>query len=197
MVIRVTKALIDKAILVDDDKFAISDSEDLTIPADPESWELKRFSWGALKDLFLNNTVTFVVTSAFASWEIIDITDGTGNITGTTTRTIWDTWDVTSLWISSAVFNSNASFRVTDNKTIALKDTDVVWDSSTTFHFTRPLEIWEWFIIEDGTTSGWGTIWNTTVEWDLTVTWTITKTWSSIWKRLRAGWLPEVRFPSR
>lgn len=193
MVIRVTKDLIDKAILVDDDTFAVADSEDLAIPADPESWELKRVSWWALKDLFINNTVTFVVTSPFASWEIIDIADGTGNITGATTRTIWDTWDVTSLWISAAVFNSNASFRVTDNKTVALKGNDVVWDSETTFHFTRALAIWEWFIIEDWTTSGGWTIGNTTVEWDLTVTWTsdlqwdvtigwtITKAWSTVW----------------
>lgn len=180
MVLRVTKDLIDKNILVDDDTFAIADSEDLETPSDPESWELKRVSWGFLKDLFINNTVTFVVTSAFASWEIIDITDGTWNITGTTTRTIWDTWDVTSLWATAAIFNVNASFKITDNKTIALKGTDVIWDSATTFHFIRPLAIWEWFIIEDGSTSGGGTIWNTTIEWDLTVTGTITKTWSTV-----------------
>jgi len=195
MVKRVTKDLLDKSVLVDDDKFPISDSEDLFNPSDPESGQLKRIGWWALKDLFINNTVTFVVTSDFASGEIIDITNWTWNITGTTTRTIWDTGDITSIGSSASIFNANASLKITDNKTVALKDTDVIWDSATTFHFTRELGVWEWFIIEDGTTSWGGTIWDTTVEGDLTVTWTtslwdvviswdITKSGSSIWTEI-------------
>jgi len=171
MVKRVTKDLLDKSVLVDDDKFPISDSEDLFNPSDPESGQLKRIGWWALKDLFINNTVTFVVTSDFASGEIIDITNWTWNITGTTTRTIWDTGDITSIGSSASIFNANASLKITDNKTVALKDTDVIWDSATTFHFTRELGVWEWFIIEDGTTSWGGTIWDTTVEGTLDVTW--------------------------
>jgi len=200
MVIRVTKDLLDKSILVDDDKFPISDSEDLFDPLDPQSWELKRVSWGSLKDLFINKTVTFVVTTAFLSWEIIDITDWTWATAWITTRTIWDTWDVTSLWASAAIFNANASFRVTDNKTVALKNSDIVWDSATTFHFIRPLEIWEWFIIEDGTSSGWGTIWDTTIDWDLVVTWSITKTGSSVWRAITyvddSGWSSTINLPT-
>ena len=181
MVKRVTKDLLDKNILVADDKFTLSDSEDLFDPGDPESGKLKRTSWGALQDLFVQNTVTFVVTTAFLSWEVIDITDWTWATAWVTTRTSWDTWDVTSLWVSASVFNANATFKVIDNKTVALKATDIIWDSATTFHFIRPLEIWEWFIIEDWTSSGWGTIWDTTVQWDLTVTWKIIKSWSTVW----------------
>ena len=198
MVKRVTKDLLDKSAIVADDKFPISDSEDLFNPSDPESGQLKRISWGAIQDLLIQNTVTFVVTSDFASWEVINITDWTWAISGTTTRTIWDTGDITSLGSSAAIFNANASLRVTDNKTIVLKGTEVIWDSATTFHFTRALSVWEWFIIEDGSVSWGGTIWDTTVEgnlvvtgttdlqWDTTVnnieiTWDITKTGSTIW----------------
>ncbi len=212
MVKRVTKDLLGKSAIVDDDKFAISDSQDLLDAWDPESWNLKRISWWELKDLFINNTVTFVVTTAFLSWEIIDITDGTWATAWVTTRTIWDTGDIITLWSAASVFNANASFRVIDNKTTALKDTDVIWDSSTSFHFIRPLEIWEWFIIEDGTSSWGGTIWDTTIEgtldvtwdttlqWDVTITWDITKSWSTVWSVITyvddSGWDSTINLPT-
>lgn len=125
--------------------------------------------------------VTFIVTTGFVSWEVIDITTGIWATAWITTRTFWDTWDITNLWITASIFNLDASLKITDNKTIALKNTDVVWDSDTTFHFTRTLAIWEWFILEDGQVSWWGSLWDTTVNWNLTVTWTITKSWSTVW----------------
>ncbi len=189
MVKRVTKDLLDKAAMVDDDKFPISDSEDLFKPSDPESGQLKRISWGSLKEQFIQKTVTFIVTSDFALWEVIDITDWTWSITGAATRSIWDTWDITSLGSTDVIFNSNATLKVTDNKASTLKGVEVIWDSETTFHFTRELWAWEWFIIEDGTSSWGGTIWNTTVDGDLVVTGTtdlqgVTQMWE-----VNASWL--------
>jgi len=149
---------------------------------------------------WLDKTVTFVVTNAFLSWEIIDITDGTWATAWTTTRTNWDTWDITSLWISAAVFNADASLKVTDNKTIALTGTDVIWDTTTSFHFIRPLSIWEWFIIENGAPIwGWA-LWDTTIDWTLTVTGKISKTWSSIWRVITyvddSGWSSTINLPT-
>lgn len=147
------------------------------------------------EDIF-TKTMTFTVTAPFAALEVINITTGTGSISGTSTRVVWDTWAVDSLWVDSSAFELDASLVITDNKTIALKNTDAVWDSSTTFHFIRDLAIWEWFTISDWESS-WGlgdisvswitNTWtsdlqgNVTIWGDLDVTGDISKTGSTVW----------------
>lgn len=142
---------------------------EITEPATPSS-TLNTLSKDQIwwEDIF-TKTITFTVTAPFTSWEVIDITTGTGSISGTSTRVVWDTWAVDSLWVDSTAFELDASLAITDNKTIALKNTDVVWQSSTSLSFSRDLAVGEWFIISDWETSGW--LGNISVSW-LTNTWT-------------------------
>ena len=156
-------------------------------PVDGQQYARKDADWDVVTQA-ITKSVTFVVTTAFASWEVIDITDWTWGISWVSTRTIWDTWDIISIWSSASVFNADASLSVIDNKTLALKATEVIFDSATSFHFTRALSIWEWFIINDGSTSGWGALGNTTINWTLDVTWLSTLANTQINWTLWATW---------
>ena len=135
-------------------------------------------------------TVSFIVTADFASWEVINITTWIGDTGWTSNVTVWDTWAITSIWVDANAFNIDASLVVTDNKTIVLKWIEVIWDSATTFHFTRDLAIWEWFIISDGETSGW--LWAITIQglvnmWDSDLQWNV-----DIWGTLDVTWVSNL-----
>jgi len=128
--------------------------------------------------------MTFVVTTAFVSWEVIDITNGNWSISWVATRTIWSTWSIDDLWSSASVFNSDPSLSITEQRTVPLKWTDVSWESSTSISFARNMAVWEFFIINQWETASWWDLWNTTIDWDLTVTGSINKTWGSVWTEI-------------
>ena len=169
-------------------------------PIDWEQYARKDLSWTIVEQAATSRTLTFIVTNWFSSWEVIDITNGNGNLGGTSTRTIWDTWAITSLWLSSSWFNADASLKFFNNKTYSLKWTEVIWDSSTTFHFNRDIWIGEYFVIEDWD-SVWGwPLWDTTIDWDLTVTWDIIKSGSVIGSVVTyvddSGWSSTINLPT-
>jgi len=118
--------------------------------------------------------VTFVVTSDFAAWEVINLATWAWSISWTCTRTVWSSWDITTLWVSANDFQASPTLNIELNRTWTLKWTDVIWNSATTFHFTRAIPTWEYFIIRNWAESwGWA-LWSTTIDWTLDVTWDTT-----------------------
>ena len=93
----------------------------------------------------IDNVRYFVVTTGFIANEVITVSTGAGATAGVTTVS-GDT--ITSLGASGAVFNADKKTRILLNGYEALKGTDVIWDSSTTFHFWRALDVGDSFQIK-------------------------------------------------
>lgn len=93
----------------------------------------------------IDNVRIYIVTTGFIANEVITVSTGAGASAGVTTVS-GDT--ITSLGASSAVFNADKKTRVLLNGYETVKGTDVIWDSSTTFHFWRALDVNDSFQIK-------------------------------------------------
>lgn len=87
----------------------------------------------------------FLVTADFAANEVIDISTGNGSTSGTATAS-GDT--ITSIGATSGDFDNDNRTRVRLNGYQNTKGTDAVWDSSTSFHFSVPLDVGDTFEVE-------------------------------------------------
>jgi len=87
----------------------------------------------------------YVVTAAFAASEVITVSTGAGAATGAATPT-GDT--VASIGATASDFNNDNRTRIRLNGYQATKSTEVVWDSSTTFHFAVALDVGDTFEVE-------------------------------------------------
>jgi hypothetical protein len=88
----------------------------------------------------------FVVGTAFIANEVITIATGAGASSGASTPT----GDTLTLNASEALMNADRTCKVERNGVNQFKGSgkDVVWDSTTTFHFVEPLYIGDTFAIE-------------------------------------------------
>jgi hypothetical protein len=86
----------------------------------------------------------FVVTAPFDANEIITFTTGSGNSGGTSTAT----GGTMVLPSSGAAMLADNTCRIFLNGVLQVKQTDFVWDSTTTGHFTFALDVADWFSIE-------------------------------------------------
>jgi hypothetical protein len=88
----------------------------------------------------------FVVTAPYIANEVITLSTGGGATAGTSTTS----GDSVTLHTSAALMYSDNTCRVEYGGVDQRKGTglDVVWDSATTFHFTFPLDVADWFLVE-------------------------------------------------
>lgn len=77
------------------------------------------------------------VTAAFAANEVITLATGAGAGTGTSTTS----GDTVTLDSSEALFNANNSIRVRLNGVQLVRDAEAHWDSSTTIHITKAMDV--------------------------------------------------------
>lgn len=87
----------------------------------------------------------YTVTAAFAANEVITVSTGTGAGSGTSTPT-GDT--ISSIGVDAATFNTTNTTKGFINGTRMKKGVQIIWDSSTTFHFSEPMSIDDLFCIE-------------------------------------------------
>ncbi len=90
----------------------------------------------------------FTVTTAFLAGEVLNITTGNGGVSGITNREILSNdGAVSSLGATSGDFKSSGEIVVTLNGVTQKKVDNVVWDSTTSFHFIDPLAVGEYIEI--------------------------------------------------
>ena len=87
----------------------------------------------------------FVVTTAFTNGEVIDISTGTGAGSGVTTVS-GDA--IATLGASAILFNADADTHVKEGGADSFKSVEAIWDSATTFHFNRVLDVGDRFSIQ-------------------------------------------------
>lgn len=95
---------------------------------------------GAVYDI---NQRTFLVTTAFASGEVITLATGAGGFAGIATPV----GDTILLPATAGEFNLDGKIQVEDGGP-CFKGVDVIWDSTTTFHFNRILDVGDTFTIK-------------------------------------------------
>ena len=88
----------------------------------------------------------FTVTTAFAANEVITLSTGSGASSGRSTPDL----DTITLPASAALFNDARGLKVNRNGVQQRKGSgnDVVWDSTTSFHFTDILDVTEYIEVE-------------------------------------------------
>lgn len=104
---------------------------------------------------FVINAARFVVTANYAANEVIDLTSGSGALSGTSSVA------GNSVYVeSSAVeFNNATTLEVWRNGAKQRKGVDVIWDSLTSMHFVDPLSIGETFeVVNYGIDSSGGVL---------------------------------------
>ena len=115
-----------------------------------------------------NRVSKYQVTTPFQANEVIDLTNWTGSIAWVLNH-FWDIidWTDKDIWAGAWVFFSDNALNVYLKWTGELYKSDtVVWDSPTSFHFTVPLQIWDYFWVERDAWMGmWGTTWADALEW--------------------------------
>lgn len=79
----------------------------------------------------------FIVTAAFAANEVLTLTTGAGAATGTSTAS----GDTVVLSTSAALFNADNRIRVRLNGLQLIRGTDVVWDSTNSFHISIIMDV--------------------------------------------------------
>lgn len=85
----------------------------------------------------------YVVTTAFAAGEVITLSTGAGAGSGVTTMT----GDTIALGVDAATFNANNLLQVFMDGIEGTKAVDVIYDSSTTFHFALALDVGDRFVV--------------------------------------------------
>lgn len=89
----------------------------------------------------------YTVNSAFPVSEVIDLTDGTGTVDGTTVIYGADTTNI-DLGADAATFRANNKIKFLLNGVELVKETEVVYDTLNTVHFTVALDVDDVFTIE-------------------------------------------------
>lgn len=83
------------------------------------------------------NQRTFTVTTAFTATEVITLSTGAGAGSGAATPV----GDTVTLNASAGDFNADGNIQVYRNGVKQVKGTDIIWDSTTTFHFADVLDV--------------------------------------------------------
>lgn len=87
----------------------------------------------------------YMVTTAFTAGEVITISTGAGSGSGAST-TSGDT--ISSIGATANDFNTTNTTKVKVSGLSTRKGTDATWDTSTSFHFSVPLDVSDWFEVE-------------------------------------------------
>lgn len=112
--------------------------------------ELEKVGTIPSSDIIVQSSTTlqrrvFAVTAAFAANEVITLSTGSGSGSGTSTPS-GDS--ITSIGADASTFNTTNSTKVYLYGIDLLKGTDVVWDSTTTFHISQAMDVGDWFAVE-------------------------------------------------
>lgn len=83
----------------------------------------------------------YVVTTAFVAAEVITLSNGNGAGSGLSTKT----GETINLGANAAAFQANNLLQVMLNGVEQRKETDVIWDTSGSFHFALALDVGDYF----------------------------------------------------